>query len=129
MSELAGVYHYHRVGYGERELELLPEGTIGKGATGFERRWELRLVQGAERLLICGDHGEVCRLALDPDGAWRGQWRQSDPMPVELIPRRLQPLRSAEVREGITYEPQRFHYISYAQLVQDSTALRGRCRR
>ena len=40
-------------------------------------------------------------------------------MPVELVPQKLQPLRSLENRGGIAYEPHRFHYISYAKLVND----------
>ena len=62
-------------------------------------------------------------MQLEPDGCWRGRWLQFEKMPVELMPRRLQPLRSLASPGTIDYIPNRFHYISHAQLAKDCTAL------
>ncbi|HUQ69980.1 MAG TPA: hypothetical protein VM165_10680, partial [Planctomycetaceae bacterium] len=51
---------------------------------------------------------------------------QHERMTVELVAERLQPLRSLDDRGGIAYEPNRFHYVSYAQLVKDCHELAGR---
>jgi orotate phosphoribosyltransferase len=103
MIHVPGLYHYHRIGHDERPLELLANGLIGEGGSSVEHHWELR------------SGGDVAR-------CWRGHWTQFEKMPIELMPQRLQPLRSLENRGGIEYVPQRFHYISYQQLVQDCHA-------
>ena len=119
MQSLAGEYHYHRIGHDEREMELLPDGSIGVGADGAEQRWELRNRPSDPRLMILGDYGEICELRPESDGCWRGHWLQFEKMPVELIPKRLQLIRSFNQSERIEYAPHQFHYISYAQLVKD----------
>jgi len=119
MNLIPGVYHYHRIGHDERELELLPDGTVGVGADGAERSWELREDVAGPTLVILGDYGEICSLRKDADGGWRGAWLQFERMPVELIPRRLQPYRSLRSPGTFEYVSNRFHFISYAQLVQD----------
>ena len=120
MNSLPGMYHYHRIGHDERELELLPSGRIGIGAGGAEREW---IVNQQNGLIIRGSYGDICELVLETDGCWRGRWLQFEKMPVELIPKRLQPLRSLASPGVIRYVPNRFHYISYAQLVHDCTEL------
>ncbi len=122
MHPVPGVYHYHRIGHDERELELLPDGTIGIGADGAERRWELSNRSNTPQLSIHGDYGEICAVELEADGCWRGHWLQYEKMAIELIPRRLQPLRSLATPGRFDFVPNRFHYISYAQLVSDCTA-------
>ncbi|MEI8381044.1 MAG: hypothetical protein WCJ09_13005 [Planctomycetota bacterium] len=122
MHTLPGEYHYHRIGHDEREMVLLADGTIGLGADGAERRWELRESPSDRRLMILGDYGEICELKLESDGCWRGNWLQFEKMPVELVPRRLQPLRSLRSPGVFEYIPHQFNYISYAQLVRDCTA-------
>jgi uncharacterized HAD superfamily protein len=119
MDHVPGLYHYHRIGHDERPLELLANGLIGAGGSSVEHHWELRNGGNVARLSILGEYGEICRLRLQADGCWRGAWTQFEQMPVELMPQRLQPLRSLEDRGGIDYVPHRFHYISYQQLVQD----------
>jgi len=126
MHSVPGLYHYYRVGFDERELELLPDGTIGIGADSPEQRWELRDENGDARLVFSGDHGEICELSPESDGCWRGRWLQFEKMRIELVPRHSQPLRSLERRSGIAYIPNRFHYISYAQLVRDCIAFARR---
>jgi orotate phosphoribosyltransferase len=83
----------------------------------------LRSLNNLQCLSFFGDYGEICRLSLESDGSWRGAWLQFERMPVELIPQRLQPLRSLENRGRVKYVPQQFHYISYAQLVRDCAEL------
>jgi hypothetical protein len=126
MSDLSGIYHYHRIGHDEREIELCPDGSIGDGAQRAERRWWVRLREGKRNLSLVGDYGEICRLQVDADGCWRGNWRLFERMPIELVPKHLQALRSFDDRAGINYLPDRFHYISYAQLVKDSMELARR---
>src|SRR5665213_1028744 len=72
MSEIPGVYHYHRIGHDVREMELCPDGRIGLGAGRAEQRWALRRAARQRQLSIFGDFGEICRLTLEPDGCWRG---------------------------------------------------------
>lgn len=120
---VTGRYHYHRIGHDERPMELLPDGTIGAGAEGAERPWYVREEPLTTSLVISGD---ICGLTLRDDGCWRGRWLQFEKMRVELVPQRLQPLRSLEDRGGLQYEPNRFHYISYAKLIQDATELARR---
>ena len=101
MHSIGGLYHYHRIGHDERELELLPDGQIGKGADGAERHWEVSNGHEPPHLTIGGDYGPICELTLDPDGCWRGCWLKFERMPIELIPKRLQSLRSPENRGPI----------------------------
>ena len=126
MNAIAGIYHYHRIDHDEREVELLPDGTVGLGADGAERQWSVSNDSDNPEMTISGDYGPICTLKLDRDGAWRGRWLQFEMMAVELIPQRLQPLRSLASPGVIDYVPNRFHYISYAQLVQDCAAFAWR---
>ncbi|MDB5343974.1 MAG: hypothetical protein JWP89_2351 [Schlesneria sp.] len=122
MPAIPGRYFYHRIGHDERPLELLANGLIGEGGSSVEHHWELRNGGNVECLSILGEYGEICRLELEQDGCWRGHWTQFEQMPIELMPERLQPLRSLEDRGCLEHEPHRFHYISYQQLVQDCHA-------
>lgn len=63
-------------------MDLRPDGSIGEGAAGGERRWVLR----NQVLEISGDYGVLCQLERDTDGVWRGNWIQFGRMPVELYP-------------------------------------------
>ena len=68
MSDVAGIYHYHRIGHDERVMELCPNGSIGIGADGAEQTWELSWFGSQQQLSICGDYGEICRMKREPDG-------------------------------------------------------------
>ncbi len=71
---------YERLGLGSRTLELLPDGTIGTGAGGCERWWDLRLVKTAPagerrvQLEVFGEKGLTFRARPVPRGEWRGAW-------------------------------------------------------
>jgi hypothetical protein len=102
MNMIPGLYHYHRIGHDERPLELLANGLIGDGGSSVEHHWELRNGGNVACLTILGEYGEICRLQLEPDGAWRGAWTQFEKMPVEL---RLQPLARSKIGEALSTSP------------------------
>jgi hypothetical protein len=87
-AEIVGTrrFRYVRRATDERTLELLADHTIGAGAAAAERTWHLEDDSREPRLIISGDHGEIGRLRLTPDGVWRGHWLQFEQMPIELIP-------------------------------------------
>jgi len=91
-TKIPGRYVYFRVGYDWRPVELLPNGLIGEGAAGAERRWRVTdnnvwvPAARANCLLIEGDAGLIAALVCDWDGIWRGQWTQCERMPIELVP-------------------------------------------
>jgi hypothetical protein len=89
----ASPFCYVRRATDERLLELLPDHTIGQGSAAAERSWRLEPGQSSDQasagpvLVLEGEYGAICRLALDADGVWRGRWLQFEQMPIELIPR------------------------------------------
>lgn len=83
-EKLAGVYTYQRVGYDERQIELLPEGTIGRGAGDCERKWFSSHKNGDDRIFISGRYGVICECNRDNDGIFRGRWTQFERIPIEL---------------------------------------------
>jgi FkbM family methyltransferase len=86
-SNIAGHYIYRRVGYDERPLELLPDGTIGEGAGGCEEYWTLT----GQVLAVHGKGRVTCRLEKDDDDVWRGRWIHDERMPIELVPKQACP--------------------------------------
>jgi hypothetical protein len=87
-AEIAAVgrFGYVRRATDERDLELLPGGSIGLGAAAAERSWHLEHDDLGEALVLSGDYGAICRLRLEDDGVWRGRWLQFEQMPIEMIP-------------------------------------------
>lgn len=82
-------FRYGRVGVDKDEhpLELLPDGTIGKGNAVLERRWRVeRAADGGEELVISGDKGDIAKLRLQPDGTLRGRWLQYDKWATAMTP-------------------------------------------
>jgi glycosyltransferase involved in cell wall biosynthesis len=82
----AARFLYVRVGIGERSLELLPNGRVGAGTAYCERSWRLDPEGAGRVLVITGEDGDTCRLSLDRDGVWRGNWLYAERCPIELIP-------------------------------------------
>ena len=76
---------YVRVGHDYRELELLPDGRIGKGVAGMERYWRIVDGQGAVVLQINGDQTTTCSLIEDESGTWVGRWELYERMPIHLF--------------------------------------------
>jgi FkbM family methyltransferase len=87
----AGRFRYVRVGLGERTLELLPDGSIGEGKAGCEKRWTLRILNGVPTIVVLGEShkgSEVGMMFLtkSDDGIWRGAWEFFERCPVEMHP-------------------------------------------
>ena len=84
-ADVPGRYLYRRVGYDERQMELLKGGIVGDGAADCEQKWIVRKLDGELVLSINGARGAICHLRANGDGVWRGQWMQFERMPIELI--------------------------------------------
>lgn len=80
---------YHRVGHDKRELQLLPDQTIGAGRAGLEKNWHIGLGDGALAVCITADHRLTCALFRDERGFFVGRWTSFERMPIELIPMHL----------------------------------------
>ena len=87
IPHVPGRYLYRRVGYDEREMELLSNGKIGEGAAGCELIWKIERTPSGPVLTIYGNHGgPTCNLTLSGDHVYRGRWLSHEKMPIELIP-------------------------------------------
>jgi len=86
LQQLAGRYTYTRVGYDQRTLELLPNGTIGAGWGGCEQRWTSSQKNGSSTIAISGKDGVICLCHHCDDGIFRGQWLKFEQMSIELNP-------------------------------------------
>ena len=80
------VYEYHRVGYDCRSMCFLPDGTIGMGAAGCEKYWEIKEDHVNTILEISSENDLTCVLTLDKKGIWKGKWLRFEQMPIELTP-------------------------------------------
>jgi hypothetical protein len=80
-----GAHEYRRVGHDSRLMRFMPDGSIGAGAGGCERRWELTEDERGLVLWILGGVQPTCALTKCDDGVWRGQWFYHEQMPVELV--------------------------------------------
>ncbi|MDB5295369.1 MAG: hypothetical protein JWO31_1352 [Phycisphaerales bacterium] len=70
-----------------RELELLPDGAIGVGATSRERRWEVRAADGEVTLHLLGDgRRPACSLVPADTGVLRGRLAARPEAEAYLIP-------------------------------------------
>lgn len=63
-----------------RPMELRPDGSIGRGSAGCEKRWAVHGTQ----LAICSNDNLTCLLTEEPDGVWRGDWVEHEKCGVEL---------------------------------------------
>ncbi len=79
-------YIYNRVGYDHRPMTFLSNGKIGAGKAGCEQMWDVNEDDGNIWLDIFSEQAQTCRLKLDNDRIWRGQWLVHEKMNVELIP-------------------------------------------
>jgi hypothetical protein len=78
-------YDYRRVGYDHRVLELVADGTVGRGGAANERFWSVNRFQGRIGLSILGDGHLTCHLR-EERGVWKGAWLHHERMPIELTP-------------------------------------------
>jgi len=79
-------YRYRRTGIGERTIELLPGGEIGAGNGDIEQSWRIETKANGVELVIANPRFDVCSLAFNDDGVWRGRWNYFEQGPTELIP-------------------------------------------
>lgn len=86
--EIGGrVWHYERVGYDTRLMELRSDGTIGAGGGNAERYWYVSYSSDGEPQLVIGSvFDKTCVLDLRADGTWRGHWGIGERMPIRLRP-------------------------------------------
>lgn len=84
MSKMLGkTFVYRRIGLGEREIRLLEDNRIGRGAARCEFAWSI--VGGV--LSISDIDGKPTMLLNEsPDGVWRGAWLDYEKCAVELLP-------------------------------------------
>jgi hypothetical protein len=77
---------YQRIGIDERILVFLRDGTIGDGAAGCERWWNLFGMQDsrAVELQVYGEQGLTFRAHLNGDDAWHGRWEVFEKAAVVL---------------------------------------------
>lgn len=119
---IAGHYVYRRVGYDERTIELLPDGTIGQGRGEAERTW--RVANGFEspEITISGDHGDIVTLKKTQEGLFVGFWNKFEQMPIELI-KTTEQADTVDVHYGtpapITYQRQKYDFVSYSRFAND----------
>jgi hypothetical protein len=78
-------YHYHRIGYDARTIELAERGLIGEGAARCEVFWDVEMEKNGSRYIIIRSEVDVtCRLKEIEKGIWRGRWLNYERMEVEL---------------------------------------------
>ena len=79
-------FSYCRVGYDERAMTFLPDGTVGAGAADCELYWDLHTSDGHEFLSIFSSRALTCELRRNGDQTWIGRWGDHEKMPIELKP-------------------------------------------
>ncbi len=94
---------YSRIGHGQREMELLTDGQIGRGAGACEKRWEVDVRAAGIVLALVGNAGVICELEQDECGVWRGDWLKFEQTPVALFPRQP-PYRSVDERPASEFQ-------------------------
>jgi len=83
-------WNYARVGLDARPLSFLPDGTVGEGAAGCERWWNLHRPRkaigtaGPVELQVFGDHGLTFHARRTGQSGWRGTWVIFECTPVLL---------------------------------------------
>jgi hypothetical protein len=75
---------YRRVGYDERPMTFVLDGTVAEGAAECEVAWNLTGTNGELYLILYGRDGLTCRLRRDRLGRWVGRWAHHERMPIEL---------------------------------------------
>ena len=75
---------YKRLGYDQRPMSFLIDGTVGVGAARCEQFWKVFLKDGSVQLDIFSNAGLTCRLLQDGSKLWKGRWLHYEKMPIEL---------------------------------------------
>ena len=79
-------YVYEREGHDKRVIELMPDGTVGKGGERLESRWEVIVIGGVAPVLRIGPtiDNPIVELKQQPGGEWTGRWNKYERMPIKL---------------------------------------------
>jgi len=130
LKQFAGRYVYRRVGFDERIIQLLPDGSIGEGKDGCEQRWSADTEDGADIISISGKEGIICRCKA-VNGVYRGRWTKFEQMAIELHPGGSIRIPVAQVTIAGTYRYQRIGIdVRTIELRPDGTILgAGDCER
>ncbi len=87
---------YTRIGLDQRRLDLLPNGRIGEGASSHECLWREETDDHGRFLVLSSRTADTCRLRIQQDGSWRGEWLRYEQPPAELVPIGSRPLLSGQ---------------------------------
>ena len=85
-------WHYERMGLDARTIRFLPDGSVGEGAAGCERWWNLRRMPnlrdrpGPLEIEVFGEDGLTFRARRTGRMGWRGAWVIFERAPVVLKP-------------------------------------------
>jgi len=84
---LTGKYFiYQRIGYDDRPIGFLEDGTVKLARAVHEQTWALTRVGRDVLLTISSDREMTVELKEYPDQVWRGRWLTFEKMPVALYP-------------------------------------------
>jgi hypothetical protein len=85
-------WDYARIGLAARPIRFLPDGSVGEGAAGCERWWNLCRVAkdagttGPVQLEVFGPDGLTFHVGRTGSSGWRGRWVSFERSPVALKP-------------------------------------------
>lgn len=85
-------------GSGERAIELLPDGTIGRGRTGDEDRWFVEAEEDRVELILAGRGRTTARLQQTNGDHWRGVRTIEPRGELSLIPMPVEAIREGRYR-------------------------------
>ncbi len=94
---IGGAFRYRRIGYDERYMTFKRNGLVADGAAACEMFWNVKSENGRAVLEVLSEKELTCRLRLNGNGVWRGQWEHHERMAVELIPETIGRARPAKV--------------------------------
>jgi len=79
-------YVYEREGHDKRVIELMPDGTVGKGHARLESKWEVIAFGESAPVLRIGPtiDNPILELKQQPGGEWTGRWNKYERMPIKL---------------------------------------------
>ena len=95
-------WDYARMGLDARTMRFLPDGSVGEGAAGCERWWNLRRVAkdgsggGPVRLEVFGPDGLTFHVRRTGRSGWRGRWVIFERSRVALKPIPIRVKRKAK---------------------------------
>jgi glycosyltransferase involved in cell wall biosynthesis len=79
------LFNYRRVGFDDRPMRFMLDGTIEEGSGRCEIFWDLVEKESEYTLLISSESSVTCKLKRLKNGIWKGRWLNHEKMPVELI--------------------------------------------